>query len=326
MSYIIKPILSLIFSALITIFPGSGFLNDGAKMLKLTPKNDNVLLNVSMISDIHLDNSISLGDSIFEIALRDIEKGENIDAVLVSGDLTNYGDGPSIEGFFKLMQKDLTNKAWIVASGNHDIGHVEDTTEDGARERFVNLYNQYTGGEIENVYYSMDVNGYRFVILGDEGDDTWDHPEYSDEQIAFLDNALAEASGRGLPMFVVSHVPVEGANGQSEVWEDGGLRDYSDAVKNILEKYDNVFFISGHLHVAINGELTQSAFGFACVETTNGVTYVNLPTYMIVNRYGIPWGGMGFQMEVYENEVLFRARNYATSKWYPSYDYTVPIA
>ena len=46
---------------------------------------------------------------------------------------------------------------------------------------------------------------------------------------------------------------------------------------------------------------------------------------MIVNRYGVPWGGMGFQMEVYEDEVLFRARNYFTAKWYPVYDHSVPL-
>lgn len=325
MWYVIKPVLSVILSALITLFPGSVLLEDGARLLKLAPRSDDVLLSVSMLSDIHLDNRVVLGDRIFELALNGIEKGEAVDAVLFSGDLTNYGDAASIEGFFRLLDKHLTDKAYIVASGNHDIGHVEDTTHDGARERIVKLYNDHTGSQIENIYYSMDVDGYRFVILGDEGDDTWDHPEYSEEQIAFLDNALAEAAGRGLPMFVVSHVPVEGVNGQSEIWEDGGLRDYSDAVQHTLEKYENVFFISGHVHTGINGDFTRKVFGFSCVETINSVTYVNLPTYMIVNRYGIPWGGMGFQMEVYEDEILFRARNYATSKWYPSYDYAVEL-
>ena len=93
----------------------------------------------------------------------------------------------------------------------------------------------------------------------------------------------------------------------------------------ILEKYSNVFFISGHVHTGINGDLTQRMFGFSCVEEQNGVTYVNLPTFLLVNRYGIPWGGMGFQMEVYADRVLFRARNYITSKWYPSYEFSVAL-
>jgi hypothetical protein len=39
----------------------------------------------------------------------------------------------------------------------------------------------------------------------------------------------------------------------------------------------------------------------------------------------VPWGGMGFQMEVYENEVLFRARNFFTATWYPVYDHMVEL-
>ena len=145
------------------------------------------------------------------------------------------------------------------------------------------------------------------------------------EQIQFLDDSLAEAADRDLPMFVICHVPVEGVNGQDIIYPDGGLDDNSDAVRTILEKYENVFFISGHVHTGINGPLVENAFGFSCVETHNGVNYINLPTYMIVNRYGVPWGGMGFQMEVYEDEVLFRARNFGSSKWYPVYDHSVDL-
>ena len=79
------------------------------------------------------------------------------------------------------------------------------------------------------------------------------------------------------------------------------------------------------MHEGINGKLTESVLGFSCVETLNGVTYVSLPTYLLVNRYGIPWNGLGFQMEVYEDEVIFRARSYMTSKWYLAYEFEVPI-
>ena len=65
--------------------------------------------------------------------------------------------------------------------------------------------------------------------------------------------------------------------------------------------------------------------GAASFETENGVTYVNLPTYGIVNRYGIPWNGMGFQMEVYEDEVIFRARKFNTSRWYGFYEFAIDL-
>ena len=79
------------------------------------------------------------------------------------------------------------------------------------------------------------------------------------------------------------------------------------------------------MHKGISGDNFQDVFGFSSVETLNGVTYVNLPSYGIANRYGIPWNGIGMQMEVYENEVVFRARRYLYSKWYAFNEYRVPI-
>ncbi len=327
MWFALKSLISILVSFLLTIFPGSAFL-EGFDALELAEKKDDCRLNAAILSDIHLDYEWIISEWIWDMGLGDVARSKDtVDALIVSGDLTNYGDGPSIENFFRVTHENDCAENWVIAMGNHDVGHVDDTTQEGARQRFVDLYNSYnpSGLEIEKAYYKMDINGYRFVILCDDGDDTWDEPDISDEQVQFLDEALAEAADRGLPMFVISHVPVDGVNGMDIVWPDNGLGEKNDEIQAILEKYENVFFISGHVHTGINGPLVEEVFGFSCVETINGVNYINLPTYMIVNRYGVPWGGMGFQMEVYDDEVIFRARNYATAKWYPVYDHVVPL-
>lgn len=323
----VKQIIALIVSLLTTVFPSSEFLA-GFDALELATKEDSCRLNASIVSDVHIDVDWPIGEWIWANGLNDLERSKDtIDALIVSGDLTNYGDAPSMESFFRIMADSPCAENWVIAMGNHDVGHVEDRPQEQARQEFVNLYNELNpaGEKIEKAYYKTDINGYRFVVLCDDGDDTWDTPDMAPEQLRFLDDSLAEAAERDLPMFVICHVPVEGVNGQDVIWEDGGLDDNSDAVQAILEKYENVFFISGHVHTGINGPLVEKVFGFSCVETINGVNYINLPTYMIINRYGVPWGGMGFQMEVYDDEVLFRARNFGSSKWYPVYNHTVPV-
>lgn len=323
----IKTIITLFVSLMLTVFPNSELLK-GMDILELATQRDNCRLNAAVISDTHIDHNWPIGEWILRNGFNDLNRSvDTVDALVITGDLTNYGDKESIESLFDILHDRLPASSWVLAMGNHDVGHVEDTTHEGARQRFVDLYNEYnpSGINIEKAYYKIDVNGYRFVMLVDEGDDSWDFAEISEEQYQFLDDSLAEAADRGLPMFVVSHIPVEGVNGQDKIWEDGGLREYSAGVQAILEKYENVFFLSGHVHTGINGALTEKVMGFSCVETVNGVHYINLPTYMIVNRYGIPWGGMGFQMEVYDDEVLFRARNYGSSKWYPAYDRSVAL-
>lgn len=338
----IKSIISVINAIVLTIFPGLTFQDiidakkecceyaiETTKELTIFEEMyDDCLLNASIVSDIHIDVDWPIGEWVWANGLNDLERSrDTIDALIVSGDLTNYGDKESIESFFNIMAESDCAENWVTATGNHEIGHVDDTTQEGARQRFVDLYNSFnpSGYKIDKAYYKMDINGYRFVVLCDDGDDTWDTPDMSAEQIQFLDDSLKEAADRNLPMFVVCHVPCNGVNGLDTIWPDNGLNENSDVVKAIMEKYKNVFFISGHVHTGINGPLVENVFGFSCVEKQNGVTYVNLPTYMIVNRYGVPWGGMGFQMEVYENEVLFRARNYGSSTWYPVYDHTVQL-
>lgn len=312
-------IISFIMALIYTLIP---FVN-------YSPKSDDILLNVSIISDTHLDDRFPGGKLNLKKGLQDMNrmKADN-DAVVVVGDLTNYGDEASVECFYELMEKhcEVPAESWVVATGNHEIGHPEEFTNEEARQNFVKYHNEYTGQGIENAYYSVDVDGYTFVVLCDQSEDNWDSCDIYEDQLAFLDAELARGTAEGKPAFVICHVPVEGVNGQEVIYEDGGLDpEYSEAVKGIMEKYENIFFISGHVHTGINGYISEELFDISCVEEYNSVTYVNLPTYGIVNRYGIPWNGMGFQMEVYEDEVIFRARKFNTSRWYGFYEFEIPL-
>lgn len=308
-------ILSFLLALIMTLVP---FVGREAK------NPDEALLNVSIISDTHLDARFPGGKLNLEFGLRDMNKFDN-DAVVVVGDLTNYGDEASVKYFYDIMRDTCDAENWVVATGNHEIGHPEEFTNEEARQNFIKYHNEYTGQGIENAYYSVDVDGYTFIVLCDQSEDNWDSCDIYEDQVAFLDAELARGTAEGKPVFVVCHVPVEGANGQDIIYEDGGLDEYSDVVKSTMEKYENVFFISGHVHTGINGYISKELFDVSCVETENGVTYVNLPTYGIVNRYGIPWNGMGFQMEVYEDEVIFRARKFNTSRWYGFYEFAIDL-
>lgn len=296
--------------------------------LPYSPKEEGILLNIGIISDTHIDYRLPLGQYLLARALDDMAGSvQPLDAVVVSGDMTNYGDGKSVKTFYELFKHHCKANQWVIASGNHDIGHVEDVTQEEARRRLIDTYNQYTDSDISHIYYRVKIRGYSFIVLGDQSDDSWDQPDINEDQLDFLDTELAKATADGKPAFVVCHWPLDGVNGQSTIWKDGSIgTETSEKIKTILEKYRNVIFISGHIHAGINGELTKTLFGFSCVENRNGVTFVNLPTYLLVNRYGIPWNGLGFQMEVYNKKIIFRARDYATSKWYSCYEFNAPLA
>ncbi len=290
-------------------------------------KPDDILFNVALISDVHIDERLPLGQAMLAAGFSDMARNETEnDAVVVAGDLTNYGNKEAVEAFYNVMEKFCPTDDVVIVAGNHDIGHVEENTNEEARQWLIEYYNKYGVAETDKIYYSKEIDGYTFIVLCDESEDNWDSCDIYDEQIAFLDSELEKASHSDKPIFVICHWPLEGTNGQPIIYEDSGLEgEFSQKVQATLEKYKNVFFISGHMHGGINGALVKEAFGFSCVETINGVNYINLPTYSLVNRYGIPWNGMGMQMEVYEDEVVFRARRYLVSRWYAFHEYRVPL-
>ena len=99
----IKSVISLVVSLLLTVFPNSAILN-GLDILELAEQKEGCLLNASIVSDVHIDVDWPIGEWIWANGLNDLERSKDtIDALIVSGDLTNYGDGPSIESFFNIM-------------------------------------------------------------------------------------------------------------------------------------------------------------------------------------------------------------------------------
>ena len=78
------------------------------------------------------------------------------DAVIVTGDLTNYGDDASVEDFFRILTESSKAKNAIITMGNHDIGHTEDLgmTNQQARDRFIRMHNEYLGTDFDKPYYS----------------------------------------------------------------------------------------------------------------------------------------------------------------------------
>ncbi len=325
MLLVIQKALSTLISVILMLFPVFGNIAN-----PFAVKEDDCLLNVEIISDVHIDVKEYILQFFLRTGMKQLNKSKSeIDAVVVAGDITNYGDEESLAKFYEIMDECCPVEKLVVAPGNHDIGHAEERglNHEQARQNLIKYYNAQSGESTDKSYYSTKVDGYTFIVMTDQSNDSWDHPDIYQDQLDFIDAELAKATAEGKPVFIVCHWPVTGTNGQPKVWEDGSLDDANDAVVAVLNKYQNknVFFISGHMHMGLNQESTDELYGACSVETVDGINYVNLPTYGLVNRYGITWPCTGYQMEVYEDEVVFRARNYALNMWYVLYDRSVPL-
>lgn len=323
MTTLFAKLYSLLMAILFAVFPS---MNTNAYSFQT--KTEACHLNLALISDTHIDYREYLLQAMLAGGMSGLGLAQSeIDALVVAGDITNYGDKKSVERFYKIVDKYSLINALVVASGNHEIGHNEGFTQEEAREYNINFYNQYSGQNIEKIYYSVDVNGYKMIVLGDEGDDTWDDPIFTQEQMDFLDQELSLGTAMNVPCFVICHWPIKGVNGERTVWKNGALTRCNDMVTEVLNNYQNknVFFISGHLHQGIKSVEFADMIGFNNIETKNGINYINLPTYGLVSMFGIPWGGIGMMLEVYEDEVVVRPRNFVTGRWYDSAEVIIPL-
>ena len=288
-----------IFAVFAALFISLGWLTGPSTENPIQFKDsENVRLSFAAVSDVHV-----LGESItefrFENLFKDLSNSkEKFDAVVMAGDLTEMGFNCEYETFFKVLDKQTVTKNLIIATGNHDVRYAYKKN----KPIIMNKVEEYLGIDTKGEsFYSYDINGYTFIVMGSEKQ-VFERAYISDRQLAFVDSELKRATAQGRPAFVICHQPLKETHGLPGVWKTGDLGDQSQDVRDILVKYKNVFYINGHLH---DGMYERSAEKFA-----DGVYSINLPTYGKTNDFGVKDRGIGYYIEVYDNQVIFTGRNF----------------
>ena len=316
----------------------------GKKTEAIERAEDGCKLSFAAISDIHLDESFSfISDGMLELGFMDMDKAKDrLDAVAFVGDITNHGYYEQWDIFADTVANHNISDRLFIITGNHDTWgpNRDDFTNpvDGVLPTFIKYNKSISGREIENMYYSDIVNGYYFICLGSEHDNTSAY--VSDTQLEWLASEMEKASKTELPIFVFFHQPINGSHGLPYNWEldetqpadKGGIGDQNDQVVEILKKYDNVFYISGHIHAGLKNETDKLGVDYASVEymennNGNKITLVNLPCFANpdILRGGHISNGCGWVVEAYEGKVLLRARNFGAGTWLTKYDVTVNL-
>lgn len=279
-----------------------------------------VQLSFAAWADTHLGTYNFSREPAFKNAVTDIANSTTTpDALIIAGDITENGIAEEYALFYDNLRLCDNVENYLIATGNHDIRfrYHKHTVE-----RFTSLYNEFTGSNIDTLHYSSVVNGYHFIILGSE-EQEMETAVISDEQLLWLDETLAEGTASGLPAFVIIHQPLKRTHGLPGIWNTGGLweggdiGEQSDEILAILQKYEDVFLISGHTH---------TCFGDYTYEKVDNIHAFNLPPLTKKGADGIiNEKGGGFMVEVYENKVVFRARNFFEGRYMPEYDVEIGL-
>lgn len=282
-------------------------------------------MSFHMISDTHVQNETGTAGKNFAKGLQDMQNiNPSASALVSAGDNTQNGGESEVNSFFKILDENnpVADGKTMIALGNHDVrgssGYWEDfPVEENAYWKIAyNLYmtnnEKYMPETDGKTYFDYWVNGYHFIMLNPENS-AKDTAYLTDGQLEWLDEKLGENEDISRPAFVIIHQALNDTHWRSYMYNGFGPQD--EAVKEILSKHPQTIVLSGHIH---NG------FGITeAIDRPYG-TVVDVPAF-IGSSYGLTEAGTGYEVYIYDDEVLLRARNFVTSTWMPEYDISVKL-
>lgn len=284
---------------------------------------ENVKLMVEVLADTQL-NAFNTNAAYFDLAMQDYQNAEtDLDGLLILGDITENCLEMEWNKISSILNETAFDDTLILATGNHDIRL---RTMDEVKERFYGLQNEFTEVEpVGELYYSYEINDYTFIVMGSDTIEM-EEANITDAQLEWLDATMSEATADGKPVFVILHQVLKGTHGLPATWGNGTNKDaghvgeQSDEIYAVLNKYENVFLLTGHLHTGF-GEYTYETLG-----DNGNITSVNFPGLGKNCVQGIEGYGQGATLEVYEDQVIIRARDVANGAYYGAeYDLTIDL-
>lgn len=277
-----------------------------------TALDESAELVFTVLADVHLEGNNEDRFELLGEGIRDINSNADNDALIFLGDNTMNGQVIELSAFYSILDDYNSIDTVLMATGNHDlcpsdynVGEYKDL-----RDRFFKYKNEYIKAQYDDrVYYSFNMYDYQFIVLGSESD-AGIQEDISDAQFEWLENELKSAEESGKPVFLLNHYPLN--NVWADVWSEGHIGEDSDKLYELLKNCGSkVIYFSGHLHMGLYEDRREVVFD-------DNITFINVPGFGVYNDVGEAdnqQNGMGLQVEVYEDEVIIRVRDFAKHNW-----------
>ena len=297
-----------------------------------------LLYSFNSYSDVHIDKNGYYKKANERLAAAfefGVEKNTNF--IVTSGDMVTNASGPDDEWTIYetiLSESGYVNPVWET-NGNHDMrcgvssglsSFIRASGTDSTKENF---------DKNKPYYYMIEENtGDLFIFMALELDKSpYSHDEFSDEQISWVTN-LIEKYKSTRNIFLIQHSPIKGfgaGDRMSKPYYGGMLnQNYSSTkkFKEILTKYPNIVFLSGHTHedfVMDYNYSDENGTAAYMIHTPSlaGSTMPNSSDTGLERNGGKGFNSQGYYVEVYENRIVFYGANITKEKIYPLYSYVM---
>lgn len=273
---------------------------DTSKLAYEAKAPDELIMSFSAVSDVHVETNNPDAYRAFADLIRGVKAGKNHSTAVFLGD--NVMNGQLLENFFFYMGVRAAKPAenCLIAVGNHDLGNGSGDYEK-LRRNYLNNNRLFLGNKLEDIYYYRVVDGCYMIFLASE-DLTVNDFMMNEAQLEWLKGVLKEAEAANAPIFVFNHHPIHLIKGMSP-----------NTLTDLFSQYDNLLYIHGHIH---------NHLGADNFYTNGGVNCINLPRSTEIVEYE---PGDGIVVEVYENEILVRGRDFINGEWIDGLTYTYSL-
>lgn len=302
---------------------------------------DKPLYRFNSYSDIHIDrNGFYLDANTHWAEALKYAVDSKAGFIVSSGDTVTNAAGPDGEwdDYERILaDSDYVNPIWE-CDGNHDMRcGVESGLKSFVRASGVDsTIAGYDSGK--PYYYMTEKNtGDIFIFMALESEYTPSKcDEFSNEQMAWVSNLIAQHYGTGVNIYIVEHSPIEGfgaGDRMSKPYYKAMLSEsYLSTVmfKALLQKYPKLIFMSGHTHEDFSmGYNFSDENGTACSMIHNpavaGSTWASPSDTSLDYKNGADYGkgynSQGYNVEVYDSQIIYYGANLTDEKIYPAYCY-----
>lgn len=234
----VSKFLTMVFTAFFSVCSISGGVN---KEPASAPEDFTPVLRFAVCSDVHLDGEEDQRNAkefaqLFTQCYEYSEKHgvyKNLDAVMVCGDMTEWGREKEYQSYYKIVKENLREGTQMLeCMGNHEF--IEAREVEGI-DPFKN-YAEYVNEEFDT---HTVINGYHFIGLSySDKDENYDESKLSWLK-AEIEKAIADTGDK--PVFVFQHPHPALTVYGSINWGDLNIR-------KVLSKYPQVVNFSGHSH------------------------------------------------------------------------------
>ncbi len=271
------------------------------------------LYSFGVLSDVHIGDSTSTAD--FTVALKYLSA--KVDFICISGDLVHRDNDSQRSEYKNLVATHATVPVYACA-GNHD----------GTNPNIETLIESYTG---QHLYYSVPYDDDVFVFVGVRGSgyDTL----FTTAEMEWLAETLE--ANKEKRVFLFQHVRPDAGCGNAlgiythDIW--GGTD--QQKFEALLSKYPNIVLFHGHSHLKFD---LQQYSDMANIDNIFGCWSVHVPSITVprgpasptdTTRVELYAESEGYVVDVYENGIHLRGRDFIKGKFLPiaSYWLKTPI-